>query len=432
MSEIKASANTGHETSAAGTPHGPPSPHFSTHSPQVLARVPDLESPHSHPIGKRSSTGRGGRLLNSQFSLGVLVGAGTLLLAVALGLPFLLRKSDTSETQSRDRLSAWEPEHPAPSAPPAPSWQSATEGAPSWQFPPNAHGASQPDMPATSAWNEDSHSSDWAERSQLPSWEGGPEGQSRSTRSDVPAWGEPTSTPAWTGPSEPAPSSSRPQWQVPGESSSDPTWDTPTDFEAANPTLDRMGRNSLPERSADSYGRPTNSWNEPIETPSWRVPEYRTAGQAQPRSAAPAGYESYRAPPDTYQQVQAGTNRPTTIDGYSPSGTPDYRTDYAQDRQDGYRTADTRAGAPLTGRTEYTTGTRRTAPNTGYPPTSDSRYGYPTRTTEPAFQASSASGYGVGAHGDTRYPQPGVARFQGGIEKPTGSSVYDRDRSSVY
>ncbi|MFH1264572.1 MAG: hypothetical protein ABIK89_02510, partial [Planctomycetota bacterium] len=400
--------------------------------------------------------------------------------------PFLLGNSDTSEAESGAKTSAWEREPPAPSASPAPAWQSGAEAAPSWQFPPGGYESSEANVPATSAWNEDSQSPGWAERSQPPSWEGAREARSRDSRLDVPASGEPTSTQAWTGPSEPAPSSSRPQWQVPAEPESGPAWNAPTNFESGNPPLDQTGWNSLPEKSAEPYRQPTNSWNEPTETPSWRVPEYRTAGQLQARSPAPAGYESYRAPVESYQQVEAGTNRPTTIDDYSPSGTPDYRTDYAQDRQDGYRTADTRAAVPYTGRADYPTGVRSTVPDTGYPqtsypqtsypptsypqtsypqtsyppavyrpstgysegrypagdspaaglrateyaPTGDSRYGYPPRTSEPPLGATSTSGYGVGV--DARYPQPGVARFQGGIEKPTESSVYDRDRSGVY
>jgi hypothetical protein len=67
-------------------------------------------------------------------------------------------------------------------------------------------------------------------------------------------------------------------------------------------------------------------------------------------------------------------------------------------------------------------------PATDRPTAVDPRYGY--RWTDPSLGTAFPPGYDAG--GNTRYSQPGVARFQGGIEKPTGTDVYDPDRSSIH
>ncbi|HUT95441.1 MAG TPA: secretin N-terminal domain-containing protein [Thermoguttaceae bacterium] len=85
--------------------------------------------------------------------------------------------------------------------------------------------------------------------------------------------------------------------------------------------------------------------------------------------------------------------------------------------------------------TRYPAGVERGArspatdsPATDRPSTVDPRYGY--GPTGPSFGTTPPARYDV--EGYTRYSEPGVARFQGGIGKPTGTDVHNYDRSSVY
>ncbi|OHB86012.1 MAG: hypothetical protein A2V98_13790 [Planctomycetes bacterium RBG_16_64_12] len=363
------------------TSRAKPGPHFAAQPPRVLARVPDLDSVHPDVMDQTPDR-RDGRMLSSQLSMGILAGGGALLLLAALGLPFLLGKSDTSEPESKEKLSAWQPTYPAPSAPSAPLWDGASEAAPTWQTRPDAHDSPRHDVPPTAVWNE------------LPPSQ------------------------VWTGQPEASPSSSQPQWPMPGGQPNAPTWNAPAGVESGVPSLGQTGSNAQPGTTPAAYPQAANSWNEQPQVPTWQVPQYRTAGQSQFRAEPPASYESYQASAEPYRQTQAGTNRPMAIRDDSPTGPSDYRTGQLQDRRDTYRTADTRADLPATGRADYPTVYRNTFPEASYPSA-----GLPSGATSP-------SGYGAGA--DQRYPEPGVARFQGGIEKPAESNVYDRNRSGTY
>jgi len=400
------------------TSHGVTGPHFSSHSPRVLARVPDLESAESEVAEGARRTGRDGRMLSSPLSVKILAGGGALLLLAALGLPFFFGNSDTPEPAPKDELPAWQPEHPAPSAPAAPAWDGPSVGASSWEVPPSADGFSRPGTSATSAWNEDLQPYGRAEPSQAQPWVPPTGSQPWAQGADSQAASEQPPAQAWNGQAATMPSDAQPQWQVPGGQTDTSTWSGQVDVASGRWPRDQAGWSTQPSATPERYQEPAVSWNEETQLPSWQVPTYGAAGQVQAGVTTPPRYDPYQSPPDSSQPPQAGTNRSMTIGDYAPAGIPDYRTNYPQNDQALYRAADARANSRMGSRLDY---------QPSYPNASESAQ-YPS--TYPVAGARSTQGYGAGPYPGSS--EPGVARFKGGIEKPTEGNVYDLDRSSTY
>ena len=138
-------------------------------------------------------------------------------------------------------------------------------------------------------------------------------------------------------------------------------------------------------------------------------------------------------------------------------------TDGRRDPQGVDRTADARAGLPAAygadGSADYRSTSpviqtwRSARPPANYPPTSYTGATYPvagqSAATRPRLDTaltdrpipghpSADPPYGAttvardGMRPEARCQEPGVARLQGGIEKPTESNLYDQHRSSIY
>lgn len=141
-------------------------------------------------------------------------------------------------------------------------------------------------------------------------------------------------------------------------------------------------------------------------------------------ATTPQSSTRYRAagtPPFTYSPTNyAGANYPATnypATGYQPTSNPGYpATAYPKT---GYPAPQYPAGVDRGARGPATTSA--TTP----PSAVDPRYGY--APAEPSFGMSSPPRSGV--EGDTRYSEPGIARFQGRIDQPTGTVVPSYNRS---
>lgn len=190
-------------------------------------------------------------------------------------------------------------------------------------------------------------------------------------------------------------------------------------------------------------------------------------------------YPALPEPVDAYRWPQVAADRSTTINDYRQAGISDYPTDDRYREQPTYRTADARAGTYLDSQIrDPWDANRGTLPTTRYPqagslrtgaplsrypaadyptdryrrnrypsandPGPNDRSSYPSSNdpaaanrvsgylpTGPSTGASrSAPSYGAGVY--SRQPEPGVARFQGGIQKPIGNDVDDLNRSGLY
>ncbi|HUT92485.1 MAG TPA: hypothetical protein VMY37_23530 [Thermoguttaceae bacterium] len=536
-------------------PHAIKGPHFASHSPKVLARVPNLESAESELVGETLPAGEDGRMLSSRWSMRILGVGGAMLLVAALALPLLLGNSDSPESAWKDESPAWQPDPLAPSAAAAPAWGSPSDGASGWQLPSTDPRSSQAQTPVISAWSEQSPPLDWDASSQAQPWDAAAKAQTWDAPSDAKTWTDQPPMPAWQGHPDTALTDDRPQWNAPGENAS-AVWGGQGDVAAGALSSDGPVWSTQPSPAPGVYREASGSWNEDVQTPRWPVPQYRTAEQAQaggtvwdggtvsaspavdssqlpPTAAtnrpmwaleapapspppvnyettrpAPPSYESYRSP-DAYRQPQINTNRSMQIPAYPESGTFDPGADRPPNAQPVYRAADARvnpwSGAAVDDRTGYqdTAGESAfpangppmsSAPATSYPPNgypegSYRQTAYPSTTSSPSdyhqdrypksnYPSASYPAYPSANYPETRYPatqlpasaypaadrpspvdprygstdpsvgtsppprydaggyprssQPGVARFQGGIEKPTGTDVHDDYRPSIY
>ena len=171
-------------------------------------------------------------------------------------------------------------------------------------------------------------------------------------------------------------------------------------------------------------------------------------------TSAPADrYDSYRLP-QSYGTPQAAMNRPMAIgQDRSPQGSASWTDPQRQDPP-AYRAADARAGTHPGTWAPADWPDRQDAPaatgglpadtlpsgyrSTGDPPSGQPPLGYRATDVPSPGQAPidpSAAVLPGASYGPPAYlqePEPGVARFRGGIEKPIESSMYERDRSGVY
>ena len=449
-------------------PHALKGPHFASHSPKVLARVPNLESAESESAGETPSGGDDGRMLSSRWSMRILGVGGSLLLVAALALPFLLGNSDSPESASKDESPAWQPDPLAPSAAVAPAWDSPSDGVSGWQLPSTDPRSSQAQAPVISAWSEESPPLDWHASSRAQPWDDAARAQAWDAPSDAETWTDQPPMPAWQGHPDTALTDDRPQWNSPGGDTS-AVWEGQGDFAAGALSSDGPVWSTQPSPAPGVYREASGSWNEEVQTPRWPVPQYRTAQQAQaggtvwdggtvsaspavdssqlPPTAspnrpmwaleagspspppvnyetirpAPPGYESYRSP-DAYTQPQINTNRSMQIQAYPESGTFSPGADVSANAQPVYRAADARvnpwSGAAVDDRTGYqdTAGQSAfptngppmsSAPATSYPPNSYSPDGYPEgsyRQTAYPSTTGSPSDYHQDRYPKSNYP----------------------------
>jgi hypothetical protein len=436
------------------TSHGLSGPHYAPPSPRVLARVPDLESAELDAADTMPRRRRDGRILGSGPSMKVLAAAGALLLVLALGLPLLFRDRGGPDTTATDEVSAWDTERSASSASEAPAWGGLADGGPNRQSSLGgpALGQSAGTQPSpwggavpAQAWDAQSNSTPWTGQpgsqppwnpalgqSAPPAWDGqaGPPGTRQPGSGEPPALG-------WNGRPSPAPGvypQSDNSWPEPART---PSWQAPPYGESAGAPAERVSpvdTSSLPSAllNADAFS-PAAVSNRAVDaavsgTPSTGIPAY------DPSRPAGSAYEA-SSPLDPHRQPQATTNRSVRIGEAPPAAAFQSGTNRQWGAEPAYRAADTRAGYPPLGNSQSD------YPSPGTPATSRPAYGY--GATYPEAGAGAARGYDARAslgprYGDRTYPsypsysEPGVARFQGGIEKPTGTETYDRNRSGVY
>ena len=144
-----------------------PAESFYDQSPEVLARMPDLDGDgrgdsghystrHGHGVKRRSSRPSG--IPTSIWAFG-----GLVLLAVAL-IPFFLKSNSTNET-ALEEPNVWQPEMPAPNAPLAPAWSASADSqwqqAGAWPQGPAvpATVSAEPGVPGS--WNATPPTADW-------------------------------------------------------------------------------------------------------------------------------------------------------------------------------------------------------------------------------------------------------------------------------
>lgn len=342
------------------------------------------------------------------------------------------------------------------------------------------------------AWDAQSNATPWTggpesqpplnptfEQPAPPAWDG---------QVSQPGTGAPPKGLGWNGHPSPAPGvypESDNSWPEPARR---PTWQTHAYGESTHAqakTASPVDTSSLPSAilNGDAFS-PAAVSGRGVDAAVPRTPS--AAGPAHDASRpAGSGYEAY-SPLDSHHEPQTTTNRSVRIGEAPPAAAFQYGTNGQWNTEPAYRTADARAGYPQVGSSPggysspYSSSGNRPSTNTPAAvdtpryPTNDYRSpafadrmtdtaprmhsGYPAPSTPasgyggmyPEAGASSAGGRDAGTssaggrnagtsltprYGERMYPsssEPGVARFQGGIEKPTGTDTYDRNRSGIY
>ena len=244
------------------------------------------------------------------------------------------------------------------------------------------------------------------------------------------------------------------------------------DYEPIGPAV--PGHESY--RASEGYRQPQINTNRTMRIHAYPDSDTFDAAAAQPAEAQPV-YRAADARANPWSAQAAGDARSAVPDAAGPSafptngatmnGVPLARygpsspapSAYPADnyRQTAYPPAASNPSADY----RPTSGSPTSAyPTYGNPASANPAYGYPA-SANPAYSPAGqlpasglpaadgaspvdprwgATGPSVGATLPARdavggypgYPQPGVARFQGGIEKPMGTEVHDNDRRSVY
>jgi hypothetical protein len=468
------------------------SPHYGSEAPRVLARMPDLGPNSIDRETELPSLQHGGRLLSSRISVAVLLGGGALLLLAAL-VPFLF--FGKSKTDGKDGA-AWQPPVPAPNAAEAPSWGNPRAETPAWGTPgapapytsgPTAANAPYNNYPQTPGWTPEV-----ASRPDQPAaWQGNQEpsqpANSWGTPGEPVVRGEQPQANAWNAGTPPATTEQGCGWN--NQSTAVPAAaQEPVSSWNNQAPANAWSNQPAPQAAQDSsWNAPARTTSTEAQTPAWSQPEAnRPVGPMMPSTppsyganyeasrSAPAYRNQYQAPADNSRGMAPGA--PATSDpyGYGRTGQIDqnaYRNDtntvapgasqqpygygadprynsqpdYRQPATSGYRSdagADARAvpaqsygsgaAASYNAPPSYnTTPSYQPGSTSSYPPATATNgtpnySGYPT-----ADSAAPTAGY-AGAN-PAPYAEPGVARFQGTIEKPTTArTTYERTRSSLY
>jgi hypothetical protein len=178
--------------------------------------------------------------------------------------------------------------------------------------------------------------------------------------------------------------------------------------------------------------------------------DYRTDYQSQPQPEYHTADARAAAPVENTIDPGSGYRTAAPATAYPPADSPRSRLPSADYRPPDYPST----GDPLAGNRAATSPVRNygyprsydpasSTPATNYPSGNYPANNYPANnypestypsgnypTSNPSAAASPAPGYRAGAY--PRYSEPPVAKFRGGIERATGSSLYDSNRPSVH
>jgi hypothetical protein len=448
--------------SMAGAPHALPGPHFPRQPAEVLARMPDLESADCELADQGPRRNWDGRILSSRLSVKILAGGALLLVLAAVFLPMLIGGSDSSDPGSNDGSSRWQPQVPAPSASLAPSWDATSGEVSDWTATGEANGFPPSGSVPISAPTGEPYSSQWSAGQQTQSGANPMQGRQWPDRSEAGAWGgQPdippgANLPAWEAPSSRPSGFARDPQAASPNAAPIPSWQLQQYPVAGQGRSGLRGPADLApspyagvEQRQSAAAAQRNPYVEPL------LPDMPPSDQRayDPNSPAADRYDSYRLP-QSYGTPQAAMNRPMAI-GQDRSPQPSASwTDPQRHDQPAYRAADARAATPpgTWAREDWpdrqdapaaTGGLPAGSPPFGHRSSSDPSAGQPPlsyRATDvpspgqPPMDPSAAvlPGARYGAPAYPQQPEPGVARFRGGIEKPIESSMYERDRSGVY
>ncbi len=416
-----------------------------SHSPRVLARIPDLASLDWDDSDEAGSGSQGGRMIGSRLSLRIIAGAMIVLVLVALRpvvWPLVFGSKDAPGTASKDAPDTankerppW-PAPPAPDAPDTPKWNGRNAGAPGWQPGKALAGPAQgsqlqaddlQDGPAD-AWGQT------AARPRAPSRSSG-----ATTPSSPFPWrtaGRPAPvissgsagsandwSPSWNAQSYPDtddPSSARPAWAADdGASFANRPYPGGLPFGEA----DRSGPTGGANRSGLSIGRrsPSDGSAREIEeyAPDRGRTRFRSDGNDRTASRPPAASERRDSGRDNEQSGSWGREPPVDAPRYTPR--------YGPGNEPPERSAPGRSSKPeapsarwerevLPAEEPYPayTNPRQAAP----------RYSASSRNPGPAPRSN--------LRDDPPAFDPGDARLEGYIEKPDVPNSYDRARPSIY
>lgn len=455
MSEYEATQRVGSEslagrpsggnpgTAAPGTSRGH---HFGTEAPRVLARMPDLGPSEAERECQLPSLERDGRLLSSRVSVAVLLGGVALLLAVAL-VPFVFFGKGKED---KDDKGTWQVGSPAPSASEAPRFGGSADEVP--QYPATGGVAPYPRVnpEANTAWGGQSQpgwTPEVASRPAPAAWQSGdpqtptPNGWNPAYEST--ARTEPSPPGAWSAPSA-TPSTPEPSygWNTQPPSATAPPQATGTAWNTQTPVP------SWPNQPYSATGQPPQegSWNTGAQAVAADMPTsaYGAAAEAS-RPVGPmmpstptgfnSGYEASRSAVPYGGQYRPATDVYRSDPAANPAPPPPQPYNYRSDAGSGVAPVAVPYGGYQAVPANSPTGGMPAQPVQQFGGPTSYQAPYPTPgfpaypTTDPSSMRPASSIPGGGA---PPYGEPGVARFQGVIEKPNARTTYERTRSSIY
>jgi len=388
--------------------------------PPVLARMPDLEAGEtqtSHGTNSRHRRGEG-RLLSPPMAVPLLLGAGVVLVLLAV-VPMLLDDKDSSQSAATDDSASWHPGVPAPEAPTAAKWNNSAAGQGStlqalsdapqqlnWNSPPehsNWDLESAPSVwdshsPSTTPGNCFSASADVQQ--EVPSWQIDPHTAATETQPAITAWHDPGRWPYASGPEN----------DVNSSDGRDPATNMPAGAMANTPPSPSGGYQATPPAPVYShnYQQPQAGLNQSrsLTDPSALSGDYTSGANSQ---------FARQFDPDTGRQIDYQAGSQTAYQSTYPQATDPNTSHPAGTYQPEHSYPDNTYQADRSQTGGYPVGNYPTAPY-ATPGLSTETYSAPSYRAEP----------------DTQQAGPGVARFQGVIEKPAVRTSYDRNRSGVY
>jgi hypothetical protein len=324
---------------------------FAADSPNVMARLPDLGTPSRDIDLDFPADGRG-RMLGSRLAMPILMGAGVILLIVAL-VPFLFGKKDSADVAGMD---SWHAENsgeetgePQPwDGGTNPGWDGTQQVPPNTQFPGAGTNNWQNENPQVGVRPESAPPGVWQEypgsapgtMQPTPVPDGATPGwQNSQIPEQNQAWSRPMDVPSTSGPPQPAPWSvehqaleaATPQsatgWQQQG---SQPTWDSSGGAAAPPAVAAQPWANTVTPQSNPSIPQPGIS---PTPVPLAASPRTNndSYGGYQSASPAPGYYENFQQPDSmdqqpssAYQPPQASANRAAAITPQAPAASTEY------------------------------------------------------------------------------------------------------------
>jgi hypothetical protein len=360
-------------------------PRHNAGPPEILARIPDVDSPESLATPAEKPSGNEGRLLSQALSAKILL-AGAVLLVVAATIPFIVGGSSKPTENGL-------PRPPAPDADPAPLWEGMAGSIPDAKGGPSAGGGAgsriQAAQPAADGGLAGSGLDDSPSTGQKPD--------------AAPSWELPPGAPSNLFPNaafEPAEKRSPPPLPPPGAAPRHATQRSAEDgrLRVMGPPGEGGGPGTAPALPVDRNDTPYEAARPaPLNSSSYYPPDGHTP---QPGGAGYNGGGRSYYPPNAAAGQGLGA---------------DNRSQYSQypDAASGVRGAD-RYYAP--------------GPGAGSP---DYRTRQPAEVADLRGAASAGLRHGAGGGAASR-GEPGVARFEGTIENPPARTEYDSVGSSIH